>query len=508
MGFTVSPAAANCKFGVEFFATLALALPAMTRLILTDLTTLALFVAHVVYMIRAVIRPHREPAARLAWVMLILLVPVGGIVAYWLLGEMYLGKRRRRRLAELEAGLPRPFGWPGPGPALADDRYAPPFQLARQLNNLSPTLGNAVEVLPVHREIVERLITDIDAARETVHIAFYIWLEDNTGTRLTQALQRAAQRGVAVRVIADGVGSRSFIKSPLWRAMRNSGVSLKVALKVTNPIGHILYRRIDLRNHRKSVIVDNRIAWFGSMNAADPEFRIKPAFAPWIDLMLCCTGPVALQAQHLFALDWMGEDGDDLTPLLQAPAPASDKGNALLQVIGTGPTAPFAAMSEIFATMIHAAAREVIVTTPYFVPDDPLLSALVSCARRGAGVTLILPEHNDSWLVSGASRSSYAALLDAGVGLHHFPDGLLHAKTMTVDGEVALVGSANMDRRSLDLNFENNLLLRDRAAVAQIREQQQAWLLQSHMVTRADVAAWGIRKRLWHNLLAMLSPIL
>jgi cardiolipin synthase A/B len=479
----------------------------MTRLFFTDLATFALFVAHCVYVVRAVIRPNREPAARLAWVMVIVLVPVGGIVAYWLLGEMYLGKRRRQRLEHLEATLPRPFGWPRTGAGLAEDRYAPPFQLTRQFNGLASTTGNAVEVLAQHPEILEQLVADIDAARATVHICFYIWLADHTGTRLTQALQRAAGRGVAVRVIADGVGSRAFISSPLWRAMRESGVALKVALKVTNPIGHVLYRRLDLRNHRKSVIVDNHIAWFGSMNAADPEFRIKPDFAPWIDLMVRCTGPVAQQAQHLFALDWMSEQGDDLTALLVKPSP-EPAGGVLLQVAGTGPTAPFAAMSECFATLIHAAAREVIITTPYFVPDDPLLSALVTCARRGAGVTLILPERNDSWLVTGASRSSYATLLDAGVGLHHFPDGLLHAKSITVDGELALVGSANMDRRSLDLNFENNLLLRDSAIVAQIRDQQQAWLARSRMVTRAEVAAWGIRKRLWHNLLAMLSPIL
>ncbi len=479
----------------------------MTRLFVTDLATFALFVAHLVYVVRAVIRPNREPAARLAWVMVIVLVPGGGIIAYWLLGEMYLGKRRRRWLEELEANLPRPFGWPGSGDSLPDDRYAPPFQLARQFNNLSSTSGNSIEVMAVHAVILDRLVADIDAARETVHVCFYIWLSDATGNRLAEALQRAARRGVAVRVIADGVGSRSFVASPLWRAMRDSGVALKVALKVTNPIGHVLYRRIDLRNHRKSVIIDNQVAWFGSMNAADPEFRIKAHFAPWIDLMLRCAGPVALQAQHLFALDWMGERGDDLTSLLLQPQ-RDPGGGAVLQVVGTGPTAPFAAMSECFATLIHAAAREVIVTTPYFVPDDPLLSALVTCARRGVGVTLILPERNDSRLVSGASRSSYAALLDAGVGLHHFPDGLLHAKTVTVDGELALVGSANMDRRSLDLNFENNVLLRDRRTVATIRVQQQAWLARSRMVTRAEVAGWSIGRRLWHNLLAMLSPIL
>lgn len=469
--------------------------------------SLATIALHAVYIVRAVIRPNREPAARLAWVMVIVLVPIGGIVGYLLLGEMSLGRRRREGLARLVAELPRPHGWDGASDALPDDPYAPPFLLAREINCLAPTTGNALAVHVAPRQTWQALLADIDAARENIHVCFYIWLDDGTGRALAEVLCRAARRGVAVRALADGVGSRDFIASPLWGAMREAGVQLRVALKVTNPVPRVLFRRIDLRNHRKAAIVDNAICWVGSNNVADPEFRIKPRFAPWIDLILRCEGPAARQAQYLFALDWMAEGGDDLTALLSEPA--ADRGHgALVQVIGTGPTHDYAAMSECFAALIYAARRELIVTTPYFVPDDPLLSALVSCARRGVETVLLLPERNDSRLVAGASRSSYAALLDAGVRLNLFPGGLLHAKTVTADGELALVGSANMDRRSLDLNYENNLLLRDPATVAAIRAHQLGWLATAHPVSRAAVARWGVARRLWHNLLAMLSPIL
>lgn len=471
------------------------------------LVTLATIALDAVYIVRAVIRPNREPAARLAWVLVILLLPAVGVVGYLLLGEMSLGRRRREGLAALVARLPRPHGWDGSAEALPDDRYAPPFRLAREVNCLAPTRGNALTIHVEPRATWDALIAEIDAARATVHVCFYIWLEDGTGRRLAEALCRAAQRGVAVRAIADGVGSRDFIASQLWRAMGGCGVRLRVALKVTNPVPRVLFRRIDLRNHRKAVIVDNAVCWVGSNNVADPEFRIKSRFAPWIDLILRCEGPAARQAQYLFALDWMAEGGDDLSALLEPPTPGGT-GGALIQVIGTGPTHDYAAMSECFAALAYAATRELIVTTPYFVPDDPLLSALVSCARRGVTTTLVLPERNDSRLVAGASRSSYAALLDAGVRLHHFQGGLLHAKTVTVDGELALVGSANMDRRSLDLNYENNLLLRDQATVSEIRAHQLAWLERSQPVSRAEVAHWGVMRRLWHNLLAMLSPIL
>ena len=479
----------------------------MAQTLFAWLLSIALIGLHVLYIVRAVVRPNREPAARLAWVMVILVLPLVGIAGYILLGEMNLGRRRREGLAVLEANLPRPSGWDGGIETLADDRYAPPFALARQVNRLAPTGGNAIEVLASPARIFERIVADIDAARETVHVCIYIWLGDGNGTRLADALGRAARRGLEVRVMADGVGSRGFIASRLWREMAAAGVQLRVALKVTNPLPRILFRRIDLRNHRKAVIVDNAVAWFGSANAADPEFRIKPRFAPWIDLMLRCEGPVARQAQYLFALDWMAERGDDLTALLDEPCPETS-GGVLAQVIGTGPANDYPAMSECFSSLAHAAARELVITTPYFVPDDPLLSAIVSCARRGVATALVLPANNDSWLVAGASRSTYAALLDAGVELREFPGGLLHAKTVTIDGEIALVGSANMDRRSLDLNYENNLILRDRAMVAQIRACQQGWLAAARPVNRETVARWGVAERLWNNLLAMLSPIL
>ncbi|MGH6786415.1 MAG: cardiolipin synthase [Novosphingobium sp.] len=471
------------------------------------LVTLATIALDTVFIVRAVIRPNREPAARLAWVLVILLLPAVGIVGYLLLGEVDLGRRRREGLAGLIAILPRPNGAAEHPQPPEGDRYTPPFALAREVNRLAPTSGNAVTVHADPAATLAALIADIDGAQSSVHACFYIWLDDETGTAIARALTRAAQRGVEVRAMADGVGSRAFIASRLWQAMRAEGVRLRVALKVTRPVPRILFRRIDLRNHRKAVIVDNALVWVGSMNAADPAFRIKPRYGPWIDLMLRCAGPAAQQAQYLFALDWMAEGGDDLADTL-TPSHEVPTGGVAAQVIGTGPTHQYAAMSECFAALAHCAVRELLITTPYFVPDDPLLSAIVSCARRGVATTLIVPERNDSRLVAGASCSSYAALLDAGVQLHHFPDGLLHAKTVTVDGELALVGSANMDRRSLDLNYENNLLLRDRATVAEIRAHQLGWLARSHPVSRAEVARWGVTQRLWHNLLAMLSPIL
>jgi cardiolipin synthase A/B len=280
-----------------------------------------------------------------------------------------------------------------------------------------------------------------------------------------------------------------------------------VGLPVGNPLWTVIRGRVDLRNHRKLMIVDNRIAWCGSQNCADPEFRIKPQFAPWVDIMSRWEGPVAQQSQYLFVSDWIGEGGDDIGGLLTAPLLAGS-GSILAQVLGTGPTAEFDAMPACFSELIHSAREELIVTTPYFVPDEQLLFALTSAGRRGLRTIMLFPKRNDNWVVAAASRSYYKDLIDAGVEIYEFRPGLLHAKTMVADGRVGLIGSANLDRRSFELNFENNVLFEDPAFAAAVRARQDQYLAQCDRVTRGDVDKYGIGLRLWQNLLATLSPML
>ena len=165
-------------------------------------------------------------------------------------------------------------------------------------------------------------------------------------------------------------------------------------------------------------------------------------------------------------------------------------------------------MPELFATLMHAARSELIITTPYYVPDDSMQAALRAAAWRGVDTTIVFPARNDSWFVSAASRSYYGDLLAAGVKVREYAGGLLHAKTLTLDGEVTLIGSANMDRRSFELNFENNVLIWDRDTTAQVRGRQQAWLAQSRIVSAEDVNAWTLPRRLWNNTAAMLGPLL
>jgi len=273
-----------------------------------------------------------------------------------------------------------------------------------------------------------------------------------------------------------------MIDSKHWPAMRAAGVNIASAL----PVGHLLLRplhgRIDLRNHRKIVVIDDWITYCGSQNCADPEFRIKAKYAPWVDALMRFEGPIARQNQYLFASDWMAQGDEDIRELLRRPLPPAEPG-LTAQVIGTGPTVRNSAMPEVFETLMYAARRELCITTPYYVPDEAMQTALCASAYRGVATTLVLPARNDSLFVQAASRSYYADLLAAGVRIFEFEGGLLHTKSVTLDGAITLIGSANLDRRSFDLNYENNILLYDSALTGEMRRRQEEYLAQSHEVT-------------------------
>jgi cardiolipin synthase len=460
---------------------------------------------------RALLRPHREPASRIAWVVVIISVPLLGIVAYLLLGETNIGRRRVARMREIISLLPNVANAPGADAANQQAelpwRYAHLFQVGKTINGFDPVGGNRAQLMRDSNATITSMVADIDAAGEHVHLMFYIWLPDNSGAKVVEALKRAVARGVTCRAMADSLGSRIMINSAHWRDMREAGVHLAVALPIGNPLLRPLKGRIDLRNHRKIVVIDNRITYCGSQNCADPEFRIKAEYAPWVDTMIRFEGPIARQNQYLFASDWEAATGEAISNLLRQPIPPVRPGLPA-QVIGTGPTVRHSAMPEMFETLMYAARRELLITTPYYVPDESMQAALCACARRGVATSIVFPARNDSWIVAAASRSYYENLLVAGVRIFEYQGGLLHSKSLTLDGEVTLIGSANMDRRSFELNYENNILFYDPLLTAEVRQRQESYIAQSRPVSGEMVEAWTWRHRLWNNAIAMLGPVL
>jgi cardiolipin synthase len=481
------------------------------------IVAVGVFIIHLLTVLRAVTRPDRTPASRVAWVATIMLLPVIGVVAYVFLGETSIGRDRVRKLDEAEKSLAAPSGaGTGPGDSVAGGIS----DLCRSINGFGPTPGNRIVLLgdpaaspdnPTRDcdAAIGELIEAIGAATEHVHVSFYIWLDDDNGGKVADAISAAARRGVTCRVMVDALGSRDFVRSPRWRQMREAGAKLLVALRDIPRLGHLALHRVDLRNHRKLVVIDNRVAFVGSQNCADPRFLIKAKYAPWIDILLRCEGPVVRQAQHLFLSTWIAETGEDLYALpAAAPEPERYDDGVVAQMFGTGPTSPGSQMSDAFVSALYAAEHELIITTPYFVPDQTLLRALCAAPRRGVETTLLVPARNDSSLVAAACRSTFVDLLRCGVRLFEYPLGLLHTKTLTIDARIALVGSANMDRRSLELNFENNLLVLDPGVTAMVRDRQVGYLSQATAVKADTVENWPFHLRLANNVIAMASPLL
>ena len=482
------------------------------------IVAVGVFVIHLATVLRAITRPDRTPASRVAWVATIMCLPIIGVVAYLFLGETSIGRERVHRLDEAERRLAAPSG---AGTEPGDPVAATVSDLCRSINGFGPTPGNRVVLLgdpaasPANPTLdcdraIKELIEAIEAATEHIHVSFYIWLDDGNGGRVADAITAAARRGVTCRVMADALGSRDFVRGPRWRQLREAGAHLQISLQDIPRMGNAAVGRVDLRNHRKLVVIDNRIAFCGSQNCADPQFLVKAKYAPWIDILLRCEGPVVRQAQHLFLATWIAETGEeDLYGLpAAAPEPKRYDDGVVAQMFGTGPTTPGNTMSDAFVSALYAAERELIITTPYFVPDQALLRAVCAAPRRGVETTLVVPARNDSLLVAAACRSAYADLLRSGVRLFEYPLGLLHTKTLTVDARITLVGSANMDRRSLELNFENNLLVLDPVVTATIRDRQLGYISQSTIIKAESVDDWPFRARLINNAIGMASPLL
>ncbi|MEH6452795.1 MAG: cardiolipin synthase, partial [Psychromonas sp.] len=458
-----------------------------------------------VIILRVLLRPHRDPASRVAWIVVILALPILGFIVYLLLGETNIGRKRAERMKQVMAGMPDLSKIPGWNTEELTPKLISPhkslFKVGESISNYKPVSGNQAILLDDSNTAIDAMVTDINTATDHVHLLFYIWMPDNNGTKIAEALKRAVNRGVKCRAMVDDIGSQRLIKSAMWKELEAAGINLCRVLKVGNPLLRIFNGRIDLRNHRKIIVIDNRVTYCGSQNCADPEFLTKARYAPWVDTVMRFTGPIVRENQHLFATDWMAYNNEDIRETLLQPL-APFKAGFAAQVIASGPTARYSALPDIFQTLIYSARSELFITTPYYVPVESLQAAICAAGNRGVDTSIIFPARNDDFAVGATCRSYYQDLLAAGVKIYEYQAGILHAKTITIDGDVTLIGSANMDRRSFYLNYENNILLCDQQLTAQMRERQQQFLLDCREVTAQEVANWNWRQRLWNNTLA------
>lgn len=468
------------------------------------------------YVLRVIIvlillgRRHISSDLRITWIILVLAFPIIGWVLYLLIGRTQIGGRRVSHHKDVQERVAALACHPSRDPELSATLELTRSQrqialVAERVSGGVPLHGNTAELFGDSAQIVERIVADIDGSVDHCHLLFFIWLDDASGTAVGEALMRAKARGVETRVLVDAIGSKAFLRSPLRSRMDDAGVHVAAALQV-NAL-RAVFHRLDLRNHRKIVIIDGSIAWTGSQNMAEASFAPKPKFAPWVDCAVRLVGPAAKDLQLLFAEDWYFDTGEFLEDEIRRPCIADARG-VITQVIASGPNCQTHVVSELIQGCIQIAEEAIVFTTPYFVPDQSTIMNLCVAARRGVEVDLVLPKRNDSLLVALASRSSYQGLLDAGVRIHEFVGGLLHAKTITIDRSVAVVMSANLDRRSFNLNFEAGVLIHDDDFASELRFLQQGYIDRS---TTIDYTAWmarGLSARMCENAAGLFSPLL
>jgi cardiolipin synthase len=471
------------------------------------LSLLVVLAIQLVLAVTVLLRPQARQSSSLAWILVILLIPGLGIVCWLIFGEVRIGKGRIRRYADIQDEIHGHLAnmWAKRHEHLelteVDRSVA---RIGQAVCDTDPRGGNAVELLADTDEVVRRMAADVDAAQHSVHILVYIWLPDDNGTRLAQAVERAARRGVACRVLVDHLGSRSLLNSELRQFMMDAGARVVPALEP--PFPPFFTQRLDVRNHRKLMVIDEELAWTGSQNIADASFAPKAAFAPWVDCMLRIEGPVVADLAELFIEDWALDTGESLVDMLRLPE--AKPGGVPVQILGTGPNSQSEAHAQMLQAAIHLAREEVILTTPYFVPDEGTVSALATAARRGVEVILVVPQRNDSKLVAAASRSFYSRLLSAGVHIHEYTAGLLHAKTFTLDRSMAYMGSANIDRRSFEINFEVSALILDTDFASHLRLLQRTYM---ESTVEVDPHRWEERalwRRAVQNAAGLLGPLL
>ncbi|SDE57200.1 cardiolipin synthase [Paracoccus isoporae] len=474
----------------------------------TPLLVTAHYLLALLFVLRVLTRPRMEPSVRLAWVMVIEAVPVAGMLGYLMFGEVRIAQAERQRSADIRARL---SGIWAPSPDAVEqpaDWARGIFDSVQAVGGMVPVAGNRVTLAAETNDGIEPMLARIDEAAHHVHVLFYIWLDDHSGNRIADALIRAAARGVEVRAIVDAVGSRALVGSAMWRRMAEAGVSLVAAMPPGISPLRALSRRLDLRNHRKIVLIDNRTGFTGSRNAADMEFAVKPRFAPWVDVWFAIEGPAVRQMQGVFLSDWMSYTGKDLGDELLNTVPAVASPGVIAQVLATGPDRRAGSVSDCIMALLAAARDRVTITTPYYVPTTGLDAAIQACARRGVQVTLILPERNDSLFVGATSEGFYHGLLRAGVRLMLFQPGLLHAKLASVDGRIAMLGSGNLDRRSFELNYEMNLIVAGSDVTAEIDDRQDSYMARARELSLAEVEAWPAWRRIRNNTLALATPLL
>ncbi len=459
-------------------------------------------IALIVVFLPWVLLSKKDATATVAWCLLVLFVPLLGAFLFWGFGYNYLLHRVRRQRGEHSGRskqLPRPDG----PPQQTDRGEYDLGELAERVNAYPLRRGNALTVFHDTELAYNALLDAIAAAQHYVHLEYFIFRSDATGMRLLDLLTHKAKEGVEVRLLYDAMGSL-HLKGRSLRPLVESGGQTAAFLPL-NPLHSLI--RVNLRNHRKITIVDGRIGFTGGMNIGDDYLGKSPVLGYWRDSFVRLEGPAVADLQSVFSEDWEFTRGETLAEEKYAPA-QPEAGEVSVQIANSGPDQEINTIREIYFLAIISARRRLWISSPYLVPDNGLFDALRAARYRGVDVrilTLLRPDH----YISYYAGLYYAAdLLSYGVKIYLYRKGMMHAKMMMVDGCWGMVGSANLDNRSLHLNFEIGCILHDAEQVAQLETVYQRDLDDAVPLDQKTLEARSLASRALENACRLFTPAL
>ena len=464
-----------------------------------------------------IIPSNRKPGEATAWLLLIFLAPLLGLILFLLLGSPNLSRWRREQQRAMNQRIKQLAENFQQAPAIHSifdppfpEKYEPLVKLNTSLSGLPVLAGNTVELLTHYSGAVRQIVKDIEGAQRYVHLEYFMFANDTIGAPVIDALIRAQERGVHCRVLIDHLGNLLF-SGPVLKRLRRAGITVHKMLPL-NPFNN-QWNRFDLRNHRKIVVVDGRIGYTGSHNLIEDTYHkgsnVRKGLH-YIELVARVTGPIALELDAVFITDWYSETNQLLdagtAPEIRGLAPVT--GDALCQVLPSGPGFQNDNNLMLFVALFHAARKRITIANPYVVPDESLLLALTAAAQRGVDVTLIVSEIGDQFLVFHAQRSYYEELLSSGVKIYLYRSPvLLHSKFIIIDDDIAVIGSSNLDIRSFQLNLEITLVCYNTQVVTDLQEITAQYLEQSRPLQLGEWRARPLLMKLFDNVARLTSAL-
>ncbi len=461
--------------------------------------------------IAVIIQEKRDPVKSLAWITVIALVPGAGMLAYVLFGRNWRKRKMFSRKGILDEGYIESVSR-SQMHILSDPALETTPEIENNRDTIRLMLGNSRALLAVHnrvailqngKETFASLFAELQSARSSIHLEYYIFDNDRIGRRVADILMKKAREGVEVRLIYDGVGTL-WTKGSIFRRMRRAGVKVECFMPVAFPW---LTSRLNYRNHRKIAVIDGRVAYTGGINIAERYLR-GTRLGKWRDIHLRIEGEAVNLLQAVFITDWYFVRRTEYLNSENYFRQTDIEEVCPVQIAASGPDSDWATIMQAFFSAITKARKRIWISTPYFTPNASLLTAMKVAALSGIDVRLLLPAKSDSKVAYWATRSYVLEMLEAGIKVYFYQGGFNHSKLMIIDGEFCSVGSANMDIRSFEDNFELSALIYDSRLAAELEASYKADLKQSRLVT---LAQWELRSR-WNatleSLARLMSPLL